>query len=185
MPAARQRSRSPCIACAVSATIGSRRRCRAFSRSRIACVASNPPISGICRSISTTSNGALVGRVDRRDRLAAVLDGPDVVAALLQQRGHELPVDGIVFGDEHVQRTQHGARRRARPPARVRSCRVGDAEEPRERVEQIGVLDRLGQERVDAAPAAPRRVVGRPTDVSITIGELRQVAARAGRGAPA
>ena len=55
---------------------------RAFSRSRIACAASKPPISGICRSISTTSNGALADRVDRLDRLAAVLDGLDDVAAL-------------------------------------------------------------------------------------------------------
>src|SRR4051812_2116110 len=54
MPASRQRSRSPAIACAVMATM---RTCppEDCSRARIAAVASMPPIPGICRSISTTS----------------------------------------------------------------------------------------------------------------------------------
>src|ERR1039458_1973401 len=54
MPAARHRSRSPRIAWAVMATIGM---CLPVlcSRTRMAEVASNPSISGICTSINTTS----------------------------------------------------------------------------------------------------------------------------------
>ena len=51
MPAARHCSRSPAMAWAVSATIGTRR-FAADSRARIAAVASRPLISGICTSIS-------------------------------------------------------------------------------------------------------------------------------------
>ena len=67
MPASRYRSRSPCMACAVSATIG---RCvpEARSASRIAAVASSPPITGICTSISTRSN---VPRPDRSSAASA------------------------------------------------------------------------------------------------------------------
>ena len=56
MPAARQRSRSPFMAWAVMAMIGVWAPVAA-SRARIAAVASNPSISGICTSISTASNG--------------------------------------------------------------------------------------------------------------------------------
>src|SRR5438477_284503 len=55
MPAARQRSRSPLIACAVIAMILVRSPV-SISRARIAAVASKPPISGICTSIRITSN---------------------------------------------------------------------------------------------------------------------------------
>ena len=58
MPALRQASRSPVIASAVSATIG--RWAPLFcSRARIAWVVSNPPIFGMCTSISTTSKRSL------------------------------------------------------------------------------------------------------------------------------
>ncbi len=55
IPASRHRSRSLCMAWAVIATI------RVYlpvprSRARIVVVASIPPMTGICRSISTTSN---------------------------------------------------------------------------------------------------------------------------------
>ncbi len=54
MPALRQASRSPVIASAVSATIGT---CPppAFSLPRIAWVASKPPIRGMCTSIRIMS----------------------------------------------------------------------------------------------------------------------------------
>ena len=54
MPAARHLSRSPFIACAVIATIGTCRPVRARD-CRIAAVASRPSISGICTSIRTRS----------------------------------------------------------------------------------------------------------------------------------
>ena len=56
MPASRHRSRSPFKAWAVMAMIG---RCppACLSLPRIAAVASNPFISGICTSINTKSNG--------------------------------------------------------------------------------------------------------------------------------
>ena len=64
MPAARHRSRSLVIACAVIATM---RMCWPVSRSRcrIATVASRPPMTGICRSISTRS------KVSRSSRASA------------------------------------------------------------------------------------------------------------------
>ena len=55
MPSARQRSRSPFMAWAVMAMIGVWTPV-ADSRARIAAVASNPSISGICTSIRTASN---------------------------------------------------------------------------------------------------------------------------------
>ena len=55
MPAARQASRSPCIAFAVSATIGRRARPVSRSRARQVVVADRPSITGIWQSISTTS----------------------------------------------------------------------------------------------------------------------------------
>ena len=50
----------------------------------------------------------------------------------------------------------------------VRPSLRRDAEQPRERIEQIGVLDRLGQERIDAVPvrAAPDRRTARPRSAS-------------------
>ena len=57
MPAARQRSRSPAMACAVMATIGVRRPV-AGSASRMRRVASKPSISGICTSIRMRSKSA-------------------------------------------------------------------------------------------------------------------------------
>ena len=63
MPAARHCSRSPAIACAVSAMIGMWPPVPR-SRARMAAVASSPPISGICTSIRITSNGSAAARLD-------------------------------------------------------------------------------------------------------------------------
>ena len=56
MPASRQRARSSASAFAVSATIGTCPRvASARSAARIAAVASNPSMTGMLQSISTTS----------------------------------------------------------------------------------------------------------------------------------
>ena len=70
-----------------------------------------------------------VGRVERLDGLAPVLDGLDLVAALLQQGRHQLPVDGVVFGDAGRAAAAAPWRRRVRPPARRAARARGDAEE--------------------------------------------------------
>ena len=55
MPAAKQRSRSPSMAFAVSAMMGTRALPEASSRRRISAVAVNPSMTGIWQSISTAS----------------------------------------------------------------------------------------------------------------------------------
>ena len=146
MPASRQRSRSPCIACAVSATIGRRAplpRSRRADRLRWLRIRPSPASGGpsarrrICRC----------RRLDRRHGVAAVLHRVDRVAALLQQRRHELAVDGVVFGDEDAQRS--GAALRTSPARRQTSAcrRVDTSNRVDERIQQIGMLDRLGQIR--------------------------------------
>ena len=113
MPAARQRSRSPAIACAVIATMRrGARRWRARD-SRMPPVASKPPISGIWTSIRTRSKSLAERRVDR---LASVVDDGDHVAALGEQaRGHVL-VDDVVLGQEDRGARRTGRRRAGPPP---------------------------------------------------------------------
>ena len=99
MPAARHRSRSPDIACAVNAMIGtwppvSR------SRARIAAVASSPPISGIWTSIRIDVEWLCGGLLHG---LTAVPDDDDVVATLLEQGEHELLIRGVVLRDQHAE----------------------------------------------------------------------------------
>ena len=122
MPAARQRSRSPVIACAVIATIGT---CAPVSRSRsrMAAVASRPPISGIWTSMRIASNGFSDGL---RDRLLPVRHGDDAVPALIEQRDDELLVGRVVFGDEDAQRAlpaRRAGRARRRGMARATVAR--------------------------------------------------------------
>ena len=96
------RSRSPFRAWAVIATIGTwPPLCR--SRTRIAAVASNPSISGICTSISTRSN---FSAASGREGLAAVADGVDRVPFPFQQSHHQLLIHETVFGQQDAQRAQ-------------------------------------------------------------------------------
>ena len=149
--AASHRSRSPFIACAVIAMIG---RCwpALVSRARMAAVASKPPISGICTSISTTSNGCRAD--DRGERLAAVAGDRHLVAAPLEQARGQPLVDGVVLREQHVQAAlgqvgrQH-RRGQRRPLSRL--AREGAAD----RAQQLALIDRLGQVRRDADLAAP------------------------------
>ena len=96
MPAARQRSRSPFIAWAVMAMIGMAP-CPTPRAARIAAVASKPSISGICTSISTTSNAFAL---DGRQRLAAVAGDDHLMPALLQQRDGQPLIDRVVLGQQ-------------------------------------------------------------------------------------
>ena len=169
MPAARQRSRSPCIACAVSATIGS-----AAAPSLLA-VADRPasPRSRPSRASAGPSarrRTARRRRVDRLDRFAAVLDGLDGVPALLQQRRHQLAVDGVVFGDEDAERTQ---RRDAGALDSRLACARAAAATPKSRASASSRSECLtGLVRNASMPMRWRRATSsaRPTDVSITIG---------------
>ena len=121
MPAARQRSRSPFMAWAVMAMIGMWPPVAA-SRARIAAVASNPSISGICTSIRTTSNGWPSRAVER---LAAVAGHDDLVAPLLQQADRQLLVDRVVLGQEEPERPPRARRRRRRPGRRRHGSSLG------------------------------------------------------------
>ena len=120
---------------------------------------------------------------NRLDGRAAVLDRRDLVPALLQQRRDELAVHGVVLGDED--RAAPGAARAPSAgdgPARAASTRRTRGQ----RIQQVGVLDRLGQVRVDARLAAARAIaVTWPIEVSITIGVSAQLSCPAGSGEPA
>ena len=72
MPAPRQRSRSPFIACAVTPTMGTRPP-RPVSSPRIALVASRPSISGICTSMRMTSNRSACVRASASRPLCATV----------------------------------------------------------------------------------------------------------------
>ena len=77
----------------------------------------------------------------------------------------------IVFGHEHAQRRGAAARRFARRPAPCVRAVVATPKNRAERFEQIGVLDRLGQERIDAVAggAAAERPTARPTSASRSV----------------
>ena len=99
MPAARQRSRSPFIACAVIATMRMWPPVDALAR-RMAAVASSPPISGICTSISTTSK---VLALELGERLQPVVGDGDLVSALREQPHRDALVDDVVFRQQHLE----------------------------------------------------------------------------------
>ena len=156
MPASRQRSRSPFIACAVMATM---RDVRAGRRARARgwrAVASKPSISGICTSISTRSN-ALARQ--RGERLVAVVGDGHAMSALRQQADRDALVDDVVLGEQDaaaggrpLASTAGATWRRARQPPGV----------PRRATRHIAssrsdVPDRLGEVRGDAQLAAARR----------------------------
>ena len=74
-----------------------------------------------------------------------------MVPALFQQRGHELAIDGVVLGEQHLQPSARPRGRWAARPGLGR--RVETPEDGGERIEEIRMLDRLRQERVDCHPA--------------------------------
>ena len=112
MPAARQRSRSPCIACAVSAMIGTCAPGLALARPDRLCRL-EPAHFRHLHVHEDDVEPAVPARSMAASALAPVLDRLDAVAALLQERRHELAVDGVVFGDEDAQQPRRRARRGA------------------------------------------------------------------------
>ena len=91
---------------------------RSFSRCRIAAVASMPSITGICTSISTTSN-ACCSRASTASR--PLRDRRDGVPLLLQQADRQTLIDEVVLGQQDAQRRCGGCGlRRLRPAARRR-----------------------------------------------------------------
>ena len=121
MPAARQRSRSPGMAWAVSATIGTRARA---GHAADGAVAWKPSISGICTSIRITSNSAAC---DLLDRLAAVVGDLHAVPALLQHAADEHLIGGHVFGQQHPAALRALARARSTRLRRLLASAAGDA----------------------------------------------------------
>ena len=90
-------SRSPFIAFAVSAMIGSPANC---GIRRIAAVVAYPSISGIMMSISTTVD--VVVLLQHLDALAAVLGVEHLQPVLLQHAGEREDVPDVVVDDEHL-----------------------------------------------------------------------------------
>ena len=126
--------------------------------SRIAAVASRPPISGICTSMRTMSN-ALVRRCGPRLRGRSVATATDV-ARLFEHRRHELLVGRVVFGNEDAQRL--AVRVCADRSEAGGGSADAEPEQRQDRIEQLRLLDRLGQ--VGREPAASARAT--PADQS-------------------
>ena len=99
MPAARQRSRSPFMAWAVKATMGTWPPV-AFSRSRMAAVAAKPSISGICMSMRIEVHGL---PLEGGKRLPAVAGHHDGVPALLQRLDRQFLVHLVVFRQQDAE----------------------------------------------------------------------------------
>ena len=80
--------------------------------------------------------------------------------ALRQQPDGDPLVDDVVFGEQDAQRRDRRVRSRrvSRPASAARDLRRRDRARGRIGVEQIGVLDRLGEVRRDAQLAAARRL---------------------------
>ena len=156
MPAARQRSRSPFMAWAVMAMIGVWAPVAA-SRARMAAVASKPSISGICTSISTTSNGSLV---QGGQRLAAVAGHHDLMAPLLQQADRQPLVDRVVLGQQEPEPCRLAGAASGRPSGggAVLDARRR-AEGGHDRVQEGRLPDRLGQVGGDSQLPAARGVL--------------------------
>ena len=101
------------------------------------------------------------------DRLLPVLDRGHAMAALAERGGEELAIDRRVLGHENPKRARRRARRRRRWR---RSFRHADRHD---RIEQIGVLDRLGEDRGHGPAPAPCNLATamtygtQPTNISI------------------
>ena len=172
MPAARQRSRSPCIACAVSATIGT---CAPVPRLARAdrSVASKPLISGICTSISTTSNRRPCRRPPppRRGRPRRLLTA---WPRFSQQRRDELPVHGVVLGDEDPERRGRApAGQRGRRPSTRRGGRARDRRASPSASSRSECLTGLVEVRLRRRAGGRAASSARPIDVSMTTGVAR------------
>lgn len=147
MPASRQRSRSPCLAFAFSATIGVR--CSGGSSERILRAASKPSVSDIWQSISTRSKV----RVLQIQHLDAVLGDRHLTAQALEEPRSDEVVHAVVLGDQHP-RLEAGAvfsPRHVRGPGRLAQERAPRtrpelAESP-DRGEQGRLPHRRGEER--------------------------------------
>ena len=94
-------------------------------RSRIAAVASRPPISGICTSMSIDVEGLFSPLVDTAWRPFG--DDDDGVPRCSRSVTHELLIRGVVLRHQHAERPRrHSGRRRSPRPA-PRSALVGAA----------------------------------------------------------
>ena len=81
-----------------------------------------------------------------------------VMAAPGQQSDRDALVDDVVFGEQDLRRPDRGRRRSTGRPSRQPAPSPAPLEHAADRVEQIGLPDRLGQVRRDAQLAAARRV---------------------------
>ena len=154
IPASRHRSRSPVIACAVMATIGNMSAGRSLSF---------PNRGGRLeathlRHLHVHENDVeglfsrLVERLRGRSR------DDDGVAVLFEERHDQLLIRHIVFGHQDAEGTRPRPGRWRLPPPASRSTFGRDrcAEHRDDRVEQVGLLDRLAQARREADFARTR-----------------------------
>ena len=165
MPASRHRSRSPVIACAVIATIGT---CPPVVLLSLANRSSRLEAAhlghlhvhqhDVERLFRSTSNGFTTVR--RHD---------DRVPALLEHRHDQLLVGRVVFGNQDTQRPRPGgAMTSVAPGGRRMLGSSGRAEHRDDRIEQFGLLDRLAQVGREAGLVRARRCpAARPADVSM------------------
>ena len=175
IPASRKRSLSPCMACAVTATIG---RCapERRSRSRIAAVASSPSMTGICTSMKTRSKVSIDAQVGG---FPAVGDDRDDVAEFVEhQLQHSLIHRDIVrdqdletpwsaasvagaIGPARRRAIGIGRRRRLEPDGEMeRAAAPLRALDPDAAAHQLHEALRDGEAETRAAVASGRRAVG-------------------------
>ena len=95
MPAARQRSRSPFIACAVMATIG-----RRVVAALAAADRGGRRVAVHLRHLAVHEDQRVGAHGEHRERLAAVAGDLDGVAALGEHRLDHALVDGVVLDDQ-------------------------------------------------------------------------------------
>ncbi len=119
---------------------------------RIWRVASRPSISGICTSISTRSYGQ---SRDRFDGLDAVGGDVGAIAHRLEHEQGDLLVHRVVLGQQDPQGMAFAEH--AKSGQRVDGSRHGSAEQRHEHVEELRLLDRLGQHRRRTPGRARRR----------------------------
>ena len=142
MPAARQRSRSPFIACAVIAMIGT---CRAACSPRARGSRRSPRSRPSPASARPSAPGRTAGRVDARRAPRGRCRRPSRCGrASRAGRGQPL-VDHVVLGEQDVQAPRRQLRPGASTAGSTARCPGSRASDAADRVEQVALLDRLGQ----------------------------------------
>ena len=135
----------------------------ACSRTRIAAIASAPPISGICMSMRIRSNGS---RSNLSSAMQSVFRERHRVPGLLEHADRDALVDDVVLGQQNPERRAHV------------SCATGATatgfEAVRPSVSRMAwhrAICRTGLTRYDAMPSSRQRAesCGSPDEVSIMI----------------